>query len=100
MQWYVERLLTEELKRYIVTNPVTAIIGPRQCGKSTLVHHVLADRNDALFLDLELPSDTRKLADPESQRDRKKLNSCSIPWLADSALVAENVATFHPVHYG
>ncbi|MCG6538320.1 MAG: AAA family ATPase, partial [Syntrophales bacterium LBB04] len=65
MQRYVERLLTKELKRSIANNPVTAVIGPRQCGKSTLVRHLLAGLGDALFLDLELPSDLRKLSDPE-----------------------------------
>lgn len=65
MQVYVERLLTADLKRSIDINPVTAVIGPRQCGKSTLVRHVLEGRDDALFLDLGLPSDVRKLSDPE-----------------------------------
>lgn len=65
LQRYVERLLTIELERSITVNPVTAVIGPRQCGKSTLIRHILADRGDTLFLDLELPSDLRKLSDPE-----------------------------------
>jgi predicted AAA+ superfamily ATPase len=41
------------------------LTGPRQCGKSTLARHVLETRNDALFLDLELPSDMRRLTDAE-----------------------------------
>lgn len=65
MQRYVERLLTAELERSLSNNPVTAITGPRQCGKSTLARHVLAGRDDALFLDLELPSDLRRLSEPE-----------------------------------
>jgi uncharacterized protein len=65
MQRYVDRRLTVDLERSITDNPVTAVIGPRQCGKSTLVRHVLANRDDTLFLDLELPSDLRKLTDPE-----------------------------------
>lgn len=65
LQRYVYRLLTSELERSVAINPVTAVIGPRQSGKSTLVRHVLADRGDTLFLDLELPSDLRKLSDPE-----------------------------------
>lgn len=65
MQGYVERLLSADLARSIAQNPVTAVIGPRQCGKSTLVRHVLESHKNALFLDLELPSDLRKLSDPE-----------------------------------
>ncbi|MFC1584540.1 ATP-binding protein [Fibrobacterota bacterium] len=47
------------------SNPVTAILGPRQTGKSTLVRQFLKGRKDALILDLELPSDSRKLREPE-----------------------------------
>jgi predicted AAA+ superfamily ATPase len=65
MQGYIERLLSADLARSIEQNPVTAVIGPRQCGKSTLVRHVLESHKNALFLDLELPSDLRKLSDPE-----------------------------------
>ena len=65
MQRYIDRQATDELKQSLSHNPVTALIGPRQCGKSTLARHVLQSRKDALILDLELPSDMRKLGDPE-----------------------------------
>jgi predicted AAA+ superfamily ATPase len=65
MQRYIDRSATAELLRSLKLNPVTALVGPRQCGKSTLARHVLQNRKDALFLDLELPSDMRKLTDAE-----------------------------------
>lgn len=65
MQRYINRYVTGELQQSLSQNPVTALIGPRQCGKSTLARHVLQNRKDALFLDLELPPDMRKLGDPE-----------------------------------
>ena len=65
MQRYIERLLNSDLTKSIAQNPVTAVIGPRQCGKSTLVRHALKSHKNTLFLDLELPSDLRKLSDPE-----------------------------------
>jgi predicted AAA+ superfamily ATPase len=65
MYTYVPRQLEGDLLDSISRYPVTALIGPRQCGKSTLARRVLAGRPDSLFLDLELPSDLRKLADPE-----------------------------------
>jgi len=65
MQGYITRQASSELQHSLDHNPVTALIGPRQCGKSTLAGHVLEGRSDALFLDLELPSDLRKLDDPE-----------------------------------
>jgi hypothetical protein len=65
MQRYIKRQLTGDLEKSLTHNPVTALIGPRQCGKSTLARHILERRSDSLFLDLELPSDIRKLDDPE-----------------------------------
>ncbi len=47
--------------------PVTAILGPRQCGKTTLAKRCIAGYSSALYLDLELPSDAAKLTgDAES----------------------------------
>lgn len=65
MQRYIDRQAARELQYSLDHNPVTGLIGPRQCGKSTLAQHLLEGRSDALFLDLELPSDLRKLDDPE-----------------------------------
>lgn len=65
MHAYVPRLLEQNLIESLAQNPVTALVGPRQCGKSTLARHLLAGRSDAIFLDLELPSDLRKLAESE-----------------------------------
>jgi len=65
MHTYIPRFFEKELIESLGQNPVTALVGPRQCGKSTLAGHVLAGRSDMLFLDLELPSDLRKIADAE-----------------------------------
>jgi hypothetical protein len=65
MQRYIDRHADKELQQSLLNNPVTALIGPRQCGKSTLARHVLEGHKDTLFLDLELPSDMRKLQNPE-----------------------------------
>ena len=44
--------------------PVTALLGPRQCGKTTLARQFAAARNSTVF-DLESEPDVRRLADPE-----------------------------------
>jgi predicted AAA+ superfamily ATPase len=62
---YLHRLLETEVRRALADFPVVAVTGPRQCGKSTMVRHLLSDRKDAVYLDLERPSAQRKLADPE-----------------------------------
>lgn len=53
-------------------NPVVALIGPRQCGKSTLARKLIESHPNALYLDLERPSDLAKLSDPELFLESKK----------------------------
>jgi predicted AAA+ superfamily ATPase len=54
--------IIEALKRF----PVVALLGPRQCGKTTLAKALQRSvRKPTVYLDLELPSDRSKLADPE-----------------------------------
>ena len=65
MHGYIHRLIEGEFARSVANNPVTAIMGPRQAGKSTLVKHLIGSRDDVIYLDLELPSDLRKLQEPE-----------------------------------
>ncbi|MFH0729086.1 MAG: ATP-binding protein [Pseudomonadota bacterium] len=45
--------------------PAVAILGPRQCGKSTLAREIIRNAGETVYLDLELPSDIRKLSEPE-----------------------------------
>ena len=44
--------------------PITALLGPRQCGKTTLARQIAATRTSQFF-DLESPSDARRLENPE-----------------------------------
>ncbi|NLD91199.1 MAG: ATP-binding protein [Fibrobacter sp.] len=60
---YREQLAT--LKKYIDSFPVVAVLGPRQCGKSTLAKEFIKNNADWTYLDLERPSDIQKIADPE-----------------------------------
>lgn len=62
---YYNRLLENEVLESIGSNPVTAILGPRQCGKSTLAKKLLKSYPNSLYLDLERPSDLEKLNDAE-----------------------------------
>jgi uncharacterized protein len=43
--------------------PIVAILGPRQCGKTTLAQALVKTRTDSVFLDLESPEDLRVLDD-------------------------------------
>jgi len=65
MQGYIERSITSALKSRLNLFPAVALIGPRQCGKSSLAQRVSEDFPGALRLDLENPRDRAKLADPQ-----------------------------------
>jgi predicted AAA+ superfamily ATPase len=72
---YFRRIIEKSVTDSIHNFPVTAILGPRQCGKSTLVKHLMANIGyDVLYLDLERPSDLLKLENSEwflsSQKDK------------------------------
>lgn len=62
---YIPRKLEAALSTYLRVFPVVAILGPRQCGKSTLVKHALSDLPNAMFLDLQNTADLNKLNDPQ-----------------------------------
>jgi uncharacterized protein len=46
-------------------HPITALSGPRQCGKTTLAR-MYAEQEPATYLDLENPVDIRRLSAPMS----------------------------------
>jgi uncharacterized protein len=62
----IERRSKPRIRAALNRFPAVAILGPRQVGKTTLALS-LADEmgKQALYLDLELPSDRAKLSDPE-----------------------------------
>jgi uncharacterized protein len=62
----IPRRLQSRLGHLLGQFPAVALLGPRQVGKTTLAL-TLAESlgGDALYLDLELPSDRAKLTDPE-----------------------------------
>lgn len=63
---YYLRKLEKEIILGLKNNPVTSIIGPRQCGKSTLAKHIISDLpTDVVYLDLERPTDLNKLENAE-----------------------------------
>lgn len=45
-------------------SPATALLGPRQCGKTTLAR-ILAEQHQAHYFDLESPADRQRLQNPE-----------------------------------
>jgi predicted AAA+ superfamily ATPase len=61
----IERsVLKEAVFSTIRTNPIAAILGPRQCGKTTLARMIAATRDDCEVFDLENPVDISRLSAP------------------------------------
>ncbi len=65
MHDFIQRQLLENLKKYLSIFPAIAILGPRQCGKSTLVKNLTRDLDSVIYLDMQKESDLNKLVEPE-----------------------------------
>lgn len=65
MQGYLSRHLEPTIQESLLDFPAVAILGPRQAGKTTLAQEIVRARPGSTYLDLERPSDLRKLDDPE-----------------------------------
>ncbi|MCA1752926.1 MAG: ATP-binding protein [Flavobacteriales bacterium] len=71
---YISREIRNRVAHYMEIFPAIAILGPRQCGKSTLIKEMIKGLDEAIYLDLQNPDDAVKLAQPglffESNADR------------------------------
>jgi uncharacterized protein len=65
MKPFINRTIIQTIERKLKTAPVVAILGPRQCGKTTLAHAIISEISHSVYLDLERGSDLNKLQDPE-----------------------------------
>ncbi len=55
----------EKITRTLDLFPIAALLGPRQCGKTTLAR-IIADQNPSTYFDLENPVDMARLSAPMS----------------------------------
>ena len=60
---YLKRLVKQKITSYQNIFPVIGILGPRQCGKSTLVKHFLKDIKNVAYFDLEKYDDLAKITE-------------------------------------
>lgn len=64
MRGLIPRNLASEINKRLQHNPVVAILGPRQCGKTTLALQIVKPFKKSVYLDLENLADLAKLDDP------------------------------------
>ena len=69
MHGYIPRIVQDRVDRALTRSPAVAILGPRQCGKSTLAKKIIAETS-AIYLDLQDRVDRNKLNEPELFFDR------------------------------
>ena len=50
---YINRFLEKEINKYLDKREIIAVVGARQCGKTTLLRHIFSNLKNALFLDFE-----------------------------------------------
>lgn len=65
MHGYIYRDAQVKIEKRLRRSPVVAILGPRQCGKSTLAKELLKEYPDSVYLDLQDRADRNKLGEPE-----------------------------------
>ncbi len=64
MHDFIQRKIEDTIKQYLRIFPVVAVLGPRQCGKSTLVKQLSQNWEHSIFLDLQNDIDLSKLDQP------------------------------------
>jgi predicted AAA+ superfamily ATPase len=64
----MQKLINRNIETFVTGNinvfPAVAILGPRQCGKSTLVKMLYQNSDAYLYLDLQNLDDLNKLREP------------------------------------
>jgi predicted AAA+ superfamily ATPase len=61
---YFHRHLEDSIRKYQQIFPIIAILGPRQCGKSTLIKQLFSPETNSIYIDLQNLEDLNKLNDP------------------------------------
>lgn len=85
MHGYNERFLEKNIQKALARAPVVALLGPRQCGKTTLAKHLMRGMN-SVYLDLQNRGDRNKLNEPELFFERHADQSVcldEIQWVPD-----------------
>ena len=50
---YIERVLENKIKKYLKRKEIIAVIGARQCGKTTLMKHIFSSLKNSKFISFD-----------------------------------------------
>lgn len=90
---YISRTVEPELVKRLFQGKALMIYGPRQCGKTTLIRHVVQPyRNDVLWLNGDNP-DTRELLSGISAAAWRRVIGKRKILVVDEAQCVENIGT-------
>lgn len=62
----IDRALQEKIEQYLLSFPVTGVLGPRQVGKTTLVKNIAKKIQHSVYFDLEDPTTFEKFRHPKA----------------------------------
>ena len=68
-KWIARPELEVRLRDALRRSPIVTLLGPRQCGKTTLANHIVESIRSHYF-DLENPADEARLAEPMTALER------------------------------
>jgi uncharacterized protein len=63
MQANISRIVYDQVEKFMKIFPVVSILGPRQCGKTTLAQQVSKAIDNFIYIDLENPADRMRIND-------------------------------------
>lgn len=63
MQVYISRIAFDQVEKFMKIFPVVSILGPRQCGKTTLAEQIGEKIDHFVYIDLENPADRMRISD-------------------------------------
>jgi predicted AAA+ superfamily ATPase len=69
VKWVARPELELRLRDALRRAPIVTLLGPRQCGKTTLANHIIGS-GQAQYFDLENPTDEAHLAEPMTALER------------------------------
>jgi predicted AAA+ superfamily ATPase len=75
---FVNRSLESKVLEYLKVFPVVVILGPRQCGKSTLAKLIGNKSDNFIYIDLEKSTDFQRLQAPELFFEANRNNTVCI----------------------